>query len=340
MYLLLMFVLALGQIGGEVLPDHPAELPALTPDTTFPRCTAAELESAGFPDHMHAHLWPTWQVLTDDQGQTYGPGAFCDRKTPLPREGLVIAEDHKAFGFYKVKHNPAYAACDMLPLLELLTWADRSTEQLLGLTAQDTLTVITPDNIPSYRKITGQDVWRLYALRKDVVVIEPYGTLQARSLDAHAAFALVTDWLLRENLPAPLPPWLHFGLTEYLAENGVHLNNYMLQFREQGPVMFSPLITDTILSQAPDPDRGRDREMYRRASYSAFLMVWRLVEERGGLKAVRQLLEEIQEGASVDDAALAVYGVSMNELANQLDPVKLGEPQGQANESRRPQSQP
>ncbi len=99
---------------------------------------------------------------------------------------------------------------------------------------------------------------------------------------ATPAFALVTDWRLRENLPAPLPPWLHYGLTEYLSENGVHLNNYMLQFREQGPVMFSPLITDTILSQPPDPDRGRDREMYRRASYSAFLMVWRLVEEQRG----------------------------------------------------------
>ncbi len=83
MYLLLLFVLALGQSGGEVLPDHPAELPALGPDTTFPRCTAAELESAGFPDHMHAHLWPSWQVLTDDQGVPYGPGAFCDHKKTL-----------------------------------------------------------------------------------------------------------------------------------------------------------------------------------------------------------------------------------------------------------------
>jgi hypothetical protein len=322
------------------LPTHPAQLPELAPDTTFPRCTAAELESAGFPDHRHAHWWSTWNVRTDAEGQTYGPGAFCDKKTVLPREGLVIGSDHKAYGNYVVRHNPAYAPCDLLPLLEMLTWASHDLEVLLGLTATDTLTVISPDNIPAYREITGQDVWRLYAMKKDVCVIEPYGTLQARTLDGHAGFALVTDWLLRENLEDALPAWLHFGLTEYMAENGVHLNNYMQQFRPAGDVLFSPPITDALLSRGPDPDKGRDREMYRRASYSAFLMVWRLVEERGGLEAMRDFLDRVAQGTSADEAAQAVYGANLNELAQSLDPVKLGEPQGEAVQSRKPHVQP
>jgi hypothetical protein len=319
---------------------HPSEQPPMTRDTVFPRCSAEQLASGGFPDHLHSHWWPGWQVLTGPDGQTYGPGAFCDRKTPLPRPGLVIAEDHKAFGNFVVRHNPAYAACDMLPLLEMLTWAGHANQDLLGLTSADTLEVISPDSIADYRQQTGQDVWRLYLLDGDSCIIEPYGTLQARTLDGHAGFMLVTDWLLRENLGDSLPPWLHQGLVEYLSEDGVHLVNYMVQFRGQGNLLFSAPLIDALLARGVDPDPGRDREMYRRACYSAFLMVWRLVEEEGGLPALRRFLELAAGQAGPDEAAGQVYGQSLAELALRLDPTKLDEPIGTATQSRKPHKQP
>lgn len=328
------------QAGGMPGQTHPSEQPALTPETTFPRCSPAELAAGGFPDHLHAHWWPGWQVLRDDQGVTYGPGAFCDRKTPLPREGLVIADDHKAFGHFVVRHNPAYQPCDMLPLLEMLCWAGRSAEQLLGLTSPDTLTVISPDNNNIYRERTGQGMWRLYALQDDTCLIQPYGTLQARTLDGHGGFMLVHDWLLRENVGDRLPTWLHHGLVHYLGENGVHLVNYMVQFRENENLLFSPPLIDALLGGEPDPDPGRDREMYRRASYSAFLMAWRLVEENGGLTALRHFLDRVKTGEDADAAAGAVWGHDLSELALALDPAKLGEPIGAATQSRKPHIQP
>jgi hypothetical protein len=239
-----------------------------------------------------------------------------------------------------VRHNPAYADCDMLPLLELLDWAGRSAEQLLGLTSPDTLTVISPDNISSYRQLTGQDVWRLYALQNDTCIIEPLGTLQARTLDGHAAFMLVFDWLLRENVGQNLPPWLHRGLVEYLGENGVHLVNYMVQFRQQENLLLAPPLIDAFLAQGPDPDRARDREMYRRACYSSFLMVWRLVEEEGGLQAMRRFLDLVKDGVHAEAAAGMVYGATITELALKLNPAQLEEPIGQATQSRKPQIQP
>lgn len=326
--------------GSAVAQTHPSELPKLTGDSTFPRMTPEELVASGFPDHLHAQWWPDWEVMTGPDGQTYGPGSFCNRKTPLPREGLTFGEDFKAFGHYVVRHNPAYAPCDMTPLLEMMIWAARVNEELLGLTATDTLTVISPDNIASYRELTGQDVWRLYALKDDTCIIEPYGTLQARTLDGHAGFMLVTDWLLHENIPQDLPPWLHQGLVEYMSEDGVHLVNYMVEFRNQGEVVFSPPLTDALLAQGVDPDKGRDREMYRRACYSAFLMVWRLIEDEGGISAMCRFLELASEGADLDQAAGEVYGATMNELAQRLDPAKLGEPIGDATGSRKPSNRP
>ena len=336
----MIMVCVLSAAGWAVAQTHPSQQPELTLDTVFPRCSAKQLASGGFPDHLHSYWWSGWETKIGPDGQPYGPGAFCNRKTPIPQQGLVIGEAEKCFGNFVVRHNPGYAPCDMLPLLELLTWAGRMGEDLLGLTTTDTLVVTSPDNIPDYREQTGQDVWRLYALEGDYCIIEPYGTLQARTLDGHAGFLLVTDWLLQENFGKTLPPWLHRGLAEYIADDGVHLVNYMVQFRYEGDVLLSPPMINVLLSRGVDPDPGRDREMYRRACYGAFLMVWRLVEEEGGLQAMRRFLELAKDGTNLDDAASEVYGSSLNDLALRLDPVKLGEPIGDATQSRQPHKQP
>ena len=336
----LISAVLLGLAGAVTAQTHPSQLPELGPDTVFPRCTPEELAAAGFPDHLHAYWWPGWQVKTGSDGLTYGPGSLCDHKELLPREGLVVGEAEKRFGNFVVLHNPQYRPCEILPLLELLQWAFVVNQELLGLTSTDTLTVENPDNVASYRELTGQDVWRFFQIKGDKCILQPYGTLQARTLEGHACFMLVTDWLLQKNCGMKLPRWLHQGLAEYLAEDGVHLVNYMGQFRSEGQVLFSAPLINVLLAGGADPDPGRDREMYRRACYSAFLMVWRLVEDEGGLDAMRHFLGQVTAGVDPDEAAREIYGADLNELALRLDPVKLGEPVGDATQSRRPHVQP
>ena len=65
---------------GAAAQTHGSELPPLTPDAVFPRTSGRQLEVAGYPDHMHAHTWPDWEVLTDASGETYGPQAHCKHK--------------------------------------------------------------------------------------------------------------------------------------------------------------------------------------------------------------------------------------------------------------------
>lgn len=333
-----------GSVPSELVPSEPvthaSQYQEISPKASFPRCSQQQLHDVGFPDHMHAYWWPSWEVMTDENGETYGPRAFCLKKKVLPRENLLIEDGHLAWRYFETRQNTRYKPCDFLLLLETLDWAQRSVSSALGLTPTDTLRVVSPDDLNSYREATEQDIWRLYKLEGNTVIIEPFGTLQARTLDGHAVFAVVTDWLLREQLPTELPPWLHHGLAEYFSENGAHLLNYMVQFRGQGsPVLSVPTI-DFILSRGVDPDPGKDREMYRRASYSAFLMAWELVENRGGVKKLRKYLDKVREGSDLDKAARKVYGLSMEELAKSLDPVELGEPVGDAVQARRPAQRP
>jgi hypothetical protein len=337
--LLGLLILPLASIAQEEVL-HPSQLPALSVDAKFPRCSPEELLTSGFPDNMHAQWWPDWEVLVDAEGNTYGPLSICKHKVLTPREGLVIEPGRHSYGLFVTEHHEAFKPCDIMTLLENLTWAGTVLPEMLGLVPTDTLTVISPDNIPQYQELTGYGVWRLYQLEGNTCIIEPYGTLQARTLDAHAVFMLVTDWILTEKLPVKLPAWMHTGLVEYMSDDGAHLISYMRQFRSRDPFLFTPEMTNFILSQPPDPDIDRDREMFRRASYASFLMVWELVENRGGLEAMREFLVLVGEGVDIDKASKKVYGMKMLELEKSLDPAVHGEPIDKNTTSLKPARQP
>ena len=339
----LSFILAILTIvaaGGAAAQIHCSELPPLTPDTTFPRCSSRELAVAGFPDHMHAYGWSGWQVMTDSEGITYGPGSLCYQRELIPTEGLVVDPDQKSYGQFVLRHNPGYKDCDMIPFLELMDWANRDVTGLLGLASADTLTILNPDNTDQYTELTGQGVWRLYALDGDKAILQPYPVLMARTLDGHAAFMLVTDWILQEAIEADLPPWLHQGIVEYIGEDGMHLLSYMGEFRTKDSILLSPPLIDALLARGIDPSQDQDREMFRRASYSAFLMVWQLVEHEGGLTALREFLDMAASGMDLDQASLQVYGMDLGQLSGFLDPVKMGEPLPKDMDRPRPNSQP
>ncbi len=319
---------------------HCSQLPALTPDAEFPRCTERQLTVAGFPDHLHRQHWYDWQPPVDEAGRPYGPGTLCQGKTLLENDELVVLPDEKRYRQFVMLHDPGYEPCDVLGFVEEVDWANHVVPALLGLATTDTLTILNPDNTQHYKEQTGQGVWRLYRLRGNEVTIEPYPVLLARTLDGHAAFMLVTDWILHQALPRDLPPWLHQGLVEYIGEDGTHLVNYMAEFRGENSVLFSPPLVDAILARGVDPDEGADRENFRRASYSAYLMVWQLVEHEGGLTALQGFLGQVAEGVDPDEASRVAYGMDLTLLADLLDAARNGEPGGKDMSRQVPHKQP
>jgi hypothetical protein len=325
---LTMMVLALALlVAGEVIAQtHPSQLPPLTPDATFPRMSPRMIAVSGFPDHKHAHNWRSWDVLEDENGVTYGPGSLCDHRALIRREGLVTDPDQKAYGQFVLRHNPEYGNCDMIQFIEQLDWANHEVPALLGLATTDTLVIFNPDNAQHYTELTGQGIWRLYALDGDTCTMQPFPVLMARTLDTHGAFMVVTDWILQENIEQDLPPWLHQGIVEYVGEDGVHLTSYMREFRNAGPVLLSPAEIDAKLTGGVDPDDGMDRVMFRRACYGSFLMVWQLVENEGGLEALREFLDLAATGVDLDQASTQVYGMNLGQLSDYLDPVRNGDP--------------
>jgi hypothetical protein len=111
---------------------------------------------------------------------------------------------------------------------------------------------------------------------------------------------------------------------------GAHLNNYMAEFRPKGPVLLEPHETDAILTAEPLADDAKDREMSRKALYSAFLMAWHLVEDNGGLTALRRFLAGVADGGNPDRVCYEVYGEDLDDLAIRLNPLDTGEPLGEA----------
>ncbi len=321
----LVFCLTILAAPGVLAQVHCSQLPPLSVEAEFPRCSTNELATAGFPDHMHMYNWRSWELLTDAEGNTYGPKSMCEWKALTPTEGLIVEPDQKSYGQFVLRHNPEYKKCDMIQFVELLDWANHAVPSMIGLATVDTLKILNPDNVDEYTKLTGLGVWRFYALDGNECVMQPWPTLMARTLDAHAAFMLVTDWILRDSLPTMLPLWLHRGLMEYLSEDGVHLLSYMGEFQPAGPVLYTSAVIDALLSEGVNADEAQDREWFRRASYSSFLMVWQLVENEGGLTSLQEFLALAAAGSDLDQASQKVYGMNLEQLAAYLDPDKNGE---------------
>lgn len=326
--------------GAALAQIHAHHTPPLTPDGPYPRMTPEELAASGYPDHRHATTWPGWQPLLDDDGEPYGPGSLCRGMLWLERDDVDFERGRMTLGRVKLLYNPGYKPCAVAPYLELTEMALLDVGDLLGLASEDTLVLDNTDLSRIYTTRTGQGVWRMYKCEGDTVVLQPIPVLIARSLSEHAAYDMSVAWLLAENGCGDLPAWLREGLQAYVAELGVHLNNYMLQFRHLGDIMLSPVDAEKILQSAPILDDGLDRELFRRARYMAFMMVWRLVEERGGLAPVREMLAAVAAGGDPDEAARAAWGLDLAALAVELDPNTLGEPIGDAVQSRKPHLRP
>jgi hypothetical protein len=311
---------------------HPSLMTPLTPNGPFPRFSAEQLAAAGYPDHMHAFYWQGWTPAEDSDGKTYGPGSMCQQGRLLSREGLEFGPGRLDYGHFTLHYPAEYpgSPCDMVRFVELCDMARIRVRDLLELERDGRLAVLSPPNGDEYTRLTGLGVWRTYALDGDSCVVEPVPILTGRTLVGHAAVELVTRWTLHGTLPQPLPPWLERGLAGYLADMGSHLLNYMAEFRYQGVGMVGRARADSILTAPPAADVAADRQDYRRALYTSFTMVWRLIEDRGGLPACRRFLATVAGGTDADAAARAVYGMDLDSLARELDPTVAGDPLGKA----------
>jgi hypothetical protein len=327
------------------LVDHPALMAPLTSNGPFPRFTPEQLATAGFPDHLHAFMWPGWTPPLDGDGQPFGPGSICNKGVLTQRLDLDFAAGQTRLGPFTFSYEPDLTECDLMPIVELCDLARRRCRELLELEPVGVLQIFNTRDIADYRTRTSNSYVRTYSLRGDTCIIEPAATLWNRTLAGHAVVAFVTRWELRQVAGDALPPWLERGLALYMAEMGSHLLNYMAEFRAEKqpgtdeitmtkPVLLKVGVIDSLLTALPDPDDARDRELYRKALYGAFLMGWRLVEDSGGLPAVRRFLAALGEGEVADVAARQVWGTDLAGLAERLAPLTLGEPVGDAFQSR------
>lgn len=319
----------------DPLPTHPAQLTPLLEATSFPRFHPEVLESAGYPDHKHRFGYPGYKPPVADDGQTYGIFSLARGTRLLPREGLLVAPGDLRYRRIHVTFPDTLDAVLMLPMVEILDWAERDVTALLGHARSDTLRVANPLDLDAYTATTGYGFHRLYWRDGSRVIVEPAQVLFARGLALHAAYHLMTVWQLEHIAGGQqLPRWFTEGLASYLAEDGVHFLGYLAMYRPLGPVVLSPADAEAVLAGPPHADQEIDKRQFRMAGYSAFLMVWELVEHRGGLERLRQFLDRIADGEAADSVSADLWGHDLASLAAELDATGRPEPVGDATASR------
>lgn len=333
-------VLILGLFGLMLLGGCAGGSDLVPADAGYPRFAPEQLAADGYPDPHHAYFRPGWSPRTDADGTPFGYGTLCRGLQWLERPDAELGEGRLRLGRYTLEYHPDYDVCALAPFVAFCEAAELDLVELWGLEPAGELLMINPDNVQAYQVRTGQGTWRTFRLEGDTAILQPVPVLLARTLAPHAAYDLVGRWLLASRVGDALPVWLLDGLAAYGADLGVHLNNFMNQFRVEGPVLLAPDETEKLLSAGVIPNEEIDREMYRRARYSAFLMAWRLVEEHGGPGRVRALLRAVADGTALDAACRAVYGTDFAALCADLDPTARDEPIGDAVQPRNPQLNP
>jgi len=340
--LLPVLLCAAAALAGEpAVPGHPALLPELDPDGPFPRFSAEELAAHGFPDHQHRYFWPGYAAPRDADGREYGLGSLCSGIVSKERPDLVVEPGLLRLGRYELAYKADAAPCYVAPFLGLCEMAERDLARVLQLTPPERLRIVSPDDTEAYTARTGLGMWRMYDLEGDTCVVQPVGILARRTLIGHAAWDMIARWTLEREVGGRLPLWLRDGTASWFAEMGVHLVNYTAQMRLAGmPVLQSPAETDAVLAAPPLADDEADRFAFRRARYNAFLMVWHLVEHRGGVATLSALLQSVRDGADPDSACRSLYGEGLADLTASLDPREIGEPLGDAVQQRNPAQPP
>ncbi len=128
----------------------------------------------------------------------------------------------------RLEFDTTFEPVGIMPVVEVLDWAQREVADLLGGGRPDTLRVINSTDIPDYLERTGYGFHRLYRRQGSVAIIEPANVLFARGLALHAAFHLMTVWQLDDLTGTQeLPRWFSEGLASYLAEDGTHYLSYL-----------------------------------------------------------------------------------------------------------------
>ena len=228
-----------------------------------------------------------------------------------------------------LRHNPATRPATCCPSWNCWTWAAPVPANLLGLTAQRHPDGHQPGQHCQLPRDHRAGLWRLYALRDDSCVIEPFGTLQARTLDGHAAFMLVTDWLLRENLPAGPAALAAPGAGRVPVARTACTWSTTWPSSAAGPGAVRPPLIDAILAAGV---RSRPRPRPRDVPPG---LLQRLPDglgtggrTRAAWRPCARFLDWSRGGADLDEAAAQVYGVDLNGLARSARSGQLGEPIG------------
>lgn len=171
------------------------------------------------------------------------------------------------------------------------------------------LTVNCTPTLKEYRETTGRDWWQYGLIEDDIIIMQPVHILVQRGILHVAARHEYIEWALPKLTGGRAPRWLVQGLTAEIAAEEFVLEAQWKEFGSE-PERMSVKDIERALKAS------KDRRATRIATYNAFRMVKKMIDDHGEEK-MAALVMALGEGNKIGNAAKEVYGASWDDLIEQ-----------------------
>ena len=216
-------------------------------------------------------------------------------------------------------------------------WRHVTTE--IGRPVEGKVVVIGAADLDEYKLMTRKEWWYYAWIKGDTIYAEPVNVMMKR-LDpvtgktiADMGFTQRLAQMALDGLSAGrMPVWMKEGVASHLADEWAVLRVQIHQFNKELPG-FAPSVDeleDHIMA-------GSDMKMSRLSYFYVFRMVENLIEERG-LDSIKRFARRLGEGASLDEASRAEFGMDYEEMVTAIKPKDITDGMGPLPQPREEES--
>jgi hypothetical protein len=248
--------------------------------------------------------------------------------SPIESYGLTIDDYHPVNGGVMANKDIAlyYPPHELLRFVavksfgEILDGYDKIRAEI-GRPAPGRIVIIGTKDLEEYAAITGKEWWYYATIRGDTIICEPLNILLKRwdpvtekSLASIGLTQRMAQMSLNRLSGGRIPAWLKEAIASYLADERAVLRMQIHQFEDQ-LIGYSPTVEELERSILAADDMALSRSSY----FYAYRMLENLLEEHE-FSAVKGFVRRLGEGATLDEASAAEFGVNYAELIAMVRP--------------------
>jgi hypothetical protein len=182
----------------------------------------------------------------------------------------------------------------------------------IGRPADGKIVIIGTKDLDEYLLMTHKEWWYYGFVKGDTIIFEPFDTLIKRNIVEQAMTNRIAQVAINHRSGGACPWWLKEAIASRVADEGEILRIQQPEFQYEGRNMNpSPEAIEKAIAE------GTNRGDSRIAYYSAYRMLENLLGTYS-MEKVLSFLDRLGEGATLDQASTAAFGVGYATLIDRI----------------------